>query len=59
MILFSPAKIKVAPDHLSGCAASLLLAQRAYVLENSRIVKEGKGADLLQDPKAKEASLGI
>jgi branched-chain amino acid transport system ATP-binding protein len=38
---------------------SLGLAQRAYVLENSRIVMEGKAADLLQDPTVKEAYLGI
>jgi branched-chain amino acid transport system ATP-binding protein len=38
---------------------SLGLAQRAYVLENSRIVMEGKAADLLQDPKVKKAYLGI
>jgi branched-chain amino acid transport system ATP-binding protein len=38
---------------------SLKLAQRAYVLENSRILMEGKGADLLKDPKVKEAYLGI
>ncbi len=38
---------------------SLKMAQRAYVLENSRVVMEGKGADLLQDPAVKEAYLGI
>jgi len=38
---------------------SLGLAQKAYVLENSRIVMEGKGADLLQDPKVKQAYLGV
>ena len=38
---------------------SLALTQRAYVLENSRIVMEGKGSDLLQDPKVKQAYLGI
>jgi branched-chain amino acid transport system ATP-binding protein len=38
---------------------SLGLAQRAYVLENSRIVMEGKAAELLQDPRVKEAYLGI
>jgi branched-chain amino acid transport system ATP-binding protein len=38
---------------------SLRLAQRAYVLENSRIVMEGKGSDLLQNPKVKQAYLGI
>jgi len=38
---------------------TLSLAQRAYVLENSRIVMEGKGSDLLQNPKVKEAYLGF
>ena len=38
---------------------SLGMAQRAYVLENSRIVMEGKAAELLQDPRVKEAYLGI
>ncbi len=38
---------------------SLSLALRAYVLENSRIVMEGKGSDLLQNPKVKEAYLGF
>jgi branched-chain amino acid transport system ATP-binding protein len=38
---------------------SLKMAQRAYVLENSRMVMEGKGTDLLQDPRVKEAYLGI
>jgi len=37
----------------------LRLARRAYVLENSRIAMEGKGPDLLQDPRVKEAYLGI
>jgi len=38
---------------------SLRLAQRAYVLENSRIVMEGKGAELLQDQRVRESYLGI
>jgi len=38
---------------------SLRLAQRAYVLENSRMVMEGKGRDLLSDPKVKQSYLGI
>ncbi|MBU1206987.1 MAG: ABC transporter ATP-binding protein [Proteobacteria bacterium] len=38
---------------------SLKLGERAYVLENTRIVMEGKGADLLQDQKIREAYLGI
>ncbi len=38
---------------------SLRLARRAYVLENSRMVMEGKGSDLLKDPKVKESYLGI
>ncbi len=38
---------------------SLRLSQRAYVLENSRMVMEGKGRDLLSDPKVKQSYLGI
>ncbi len=38
---------------------SLNLAGRAYVLENSRIVMEGKGKDLLGDQRVKESYLGI
>lgn len=38
---------------------SLSLAQRAYVLENTRIVREGQGPNLLQDQKVKEAYLGM
>ena len=40
-------------------AASLQLADRAYVLENGRIVLEGSGAELLDDPRIKEAYLGL
>jgi len=39
-------------------AASLKLAQSAFVLENGRIVLSGSGADLLADPKVREAYLG-
>ena len=38
---------------------SLRLAHRAYVLENTRVVMEGKGADLLNDPKVKQSYLGL
>jgi branched-chain amino acid transport system ATP-binding protein len=38
---------------------SLRLGERAYVLENTRIVMEGRGADLLKNQKVKEAYLGI
>ncbi len=38
---------------------SLRLAHRAYVLENSRMVMEGKGSDLLKDPKVKQSYLGL
>ncbi len=38
---------------------SLRLARRAYVLENSRMVMEGEGSDLLKEPKVKESYLGI
>jgi branched-chain amino acid transport system ATP-binding protein len=38
---------------------SLKIANRAYVLENGRIVMEDTGKDLLQNPKVIEAYLGI
>jgi len=38
---------------------SLSLADRAYVLENGEIVLEGDGKELLNNPKVKEAYLGI
>ena len=40
-------------------AASLKLADRAYVLENGSVVLEGTGAQLLTDPRVKEAYLGL
>ncbi|MGD9946369.1 MAG: ABC transporter ATP-binding protein [Burkholderiaceae bacterium] len=40
-------------------AASLRLADRAYVLENGSIVLEGSGEALLDDPRVKEAYLGL
>jgi len=38
---------------------TLETADRAYVLENGRIVLEGKGKDLLQDEQVKKAYLGL
>jgi branched-chain amino acid transport system ATP-binding protein len=38
---------------------TLEVADRAYVLENGRIVLEGKGRDLLQDDMVKKAYLGL
>jgi len=38
---------------------SLRLSHRAYVLENTRVVMEGKGTDLLNDPKVKQSYLGL
>jgi branched-chain amino acid transport system ATP-binding protein len=38
---------------------TLQTADRAYVLENGRIVLEGKGKDLLQDDMVKKAYLGL
>ncbi|MBM2615340.1 ABC transporter ATP-binding protein [Actinoplanes sp. LDG1-06] len=38
---------------------ALSRAHRAYVLETGRIVKEGTGADLLNDPAVKDAYLGV
>lgn len=37
---------------------SLKLADRAYVLENGRVVLEGAGAELLNDERVREAYLG-
>jgi branched-chain amino acid transport system ATP-binding protein len=39
--------------------ASLKLADRAYVLENGRIVMSGTGAELLADDRVRQAYLGI
>jgi branched-chain amino acid transport system ATP-binding protein len=38
--------------------AALTLAHRGYVLESGRIVSQGPGADLLQDPHVRRAYLG-
>jgi branched-chain amino acid transport system ATP-binding protein len=38
---------------------SLKLADRAYVLENGRIIMEGEGKELLNSPEVKKAYLGI
>ena len=38
---------------------TLKMCDRAYVLENGRIVMEGSGRDLLQNDEVKEAFLGI
>jgi branched-chain amino acid transport system ATP-binding protein len=38
---------------------ALSRATRAYVMETGRIVKEGSGMDLLNDPSVKEAYLGV
>ena len=38
---------------------TLAMCDRAYVLENGRIVLEGTGAELMADEKVKEAFLGI
>jgi branched-chain amino acid transport system ATP-binding protein len=40
-------------------AASLRLADRAYVLENGRIMLEGTGAELLADDRVRQAYLGM
>jgi branched-chain amino acid transport system ATP-binding protein len=40
-------------------AASLKLADRAYVLENGSVVLEGRGKALLDDPRVREAYLGL
>jgi branched-chain amino acid transport system ATP-binding protein len=40
-------------------AVSLKLAQRAYVLENGRIVLSGTGQELLNDDRVRQAYLGM
>ena len=37
---------------------SLKIADRAYVLENGRVILEGAGAELLNDERVREAYLG-
>jgi len=40
-------------------AASLKLADRAYVLENGSVALQGSGPELLDDPRVREAYLGL
>jgi len=38
---------------------ALAIAQRAYVLETGKVIKAGRGKDLLNDPQIKSAYLGL
>jgi branched-chain amino acid transport system ATP-binding protein len=40
-------------------AVSLKISQRAYVLENGRVVMQGSGAALLEDDRVRQAYLGL
>jgi branched-chain amino acid transport system ATP-binding protein len=40
-------------------AHSLKMSDRAYVLEHGRVVMEGTGKDLMENPHVREAYLGI
>ena len=40
-------------------AVSLKISQRAYVLENGRVVMSGSGEDLLHDDRVRQAYLGL
>jgi len=40
-------------------AQSLQLSGRAYILENSRIILEGKSADLMNNDKVRASYLGM
>ncbi|HLS86631.1 MAG TPA: ABC transporter ATP-binding protein [Burkholderiales bacterium] len=40
-------------------AVSLKISQRAYVLENGRVVMSGTGAELLHDDRVRQAYLGL
>ncbi|NAT15515.1 ABC transporter ATP-binding protein, partial [Pseudomonas syringae pv. actinidifoliorum] len=37
---------------------ALKIADRAYVLENGRVVMQGTGKQLMSDPKVRDAYLG-
>jgi branched-chain amino acid transport system ATP-binding protein len=39
--------------------AALRIAARGYVLENGRIVASGPSRELLEDPRVREAYLGV
>lgn len=41
-----------------NASMALSIADRGYVLENGKIIMEGKGKELLEDPKVKDAYLG-
>jgi len=41
-----------------NASMALSIADRGYVLENGKIIMEGKGKELLEDPKVKAAYLG-
>jgi branched-chain amino acid transport system ATP-binding protein len=40
-------------------AVSLKISNRAYVLENGRIIMSGPGASLLHDDRVRQAYLGL
>jgi branched-chain amino acid transport system ATP-binding protein len=40
-------------------AVSLKISQRAYVLENGRVVMRGSGEELLHDDRVRQAYLGL
>ena len=40
-------------------AVSLKISQRAYVLENGRVVMSGSGGELLHDDRVRQAYLGL
>ncbi|MEW6122338.1 MAG: ABC transporter ATP-binding protein [Pseudomonadota bacterium] len=42
-----------------NASAALAIADRGYVLETGHVVLEGKGNDLLEDPKVRAAYLGV
>ena len=42
-----------------NAAAALAVADRAYVIETGRIAHEGTGAALIEDPRVREAYLGV
>ena len=47
------------PWCLAFSKAGFIMCDRAYALENGRIVREGSGEDLISDEHVREAYLGI
>jgi branched-chain amino acid transport system ATP-binding protein len=59
LLMFDEPSLGLAPVLVQNVKQTLAICHRAYVLENGRIVLEGTGQELLNNPHVKEAYLGI